>query len=55
MFHDAYVIQNKAYLGGEQGGKHLPLPVPLLQPPVPFRELSSASRFFSNDLAMLLC
>ena len=33
---------------------HLPLPVPLLQPPVPFCELSPASRLFSNDLAMLL-
>ena len=40
--------------GGGAGGKHLPLPVPLLQPPVPFCELSSASRLFCNDLAMLL-
>ena len=34
--------------------EHLPLPVPLLQPPVPFCELSPALRLFSNDLAMLL-
>ena len=40
--------------GGGAGGKHLPLPVPLLQPPVPFCELSPASRLFCNDLATLL-
>ena len=36
--------------GGGGRGKHLPLPVPLLQPTVPFCELSLASRLFSNDL-----
>ena len=40
--------------GGGQGGKHLPLPAPLFQPPVPSCELSPASRLFFNDLAMLL-
>ena len=33
---------------GGQGGKRLPPPVPPLLPPVPFCELSPASRFFFN-------
>ena len=40
--------------GGGQGGKRLPPPVPPLLPPVPFCELSPASRLFSTNLAMLL-
>ena len=40
--------------GGGQGGKRLPPPVLPLLPPVPFCELSPASRRFSTNLAMLL-
>ena len=40
--------------GGGQGGKRLPPPVSPLLPPVPFCELSPASRHFSTNLAMLL-
>ena len=39
---------------GGTGGVNIPLPVPLLEPPAPFCELSPVSRLFSNDLAMLL-
>ena len=49
-------IYNKTLVGGGggQGGKRLPPPVPPLLPPVPFCELSPASRLFSTNLAMLL-
>ena len=40
-------------LGGGQGGEHLPPPVPPHLPPVPFFEVSPASRLFSTNLAML--
>ena len=40
-------------IGGGQGGKHLLSPVPPVLPPVPFFELSLASRLFSTNLAML--
>ena len=40
--------------GGGQGGERLPPPAPPLLPPVPFCELSPASRLFSTNLAMLL-
>ena len=40
--------------GWGKGGKRLPPPVPPLLPPVPFSELSPASRLFSAGLAMLL-
>ena len=36
------------YCGGGTGGKRLPPPVPPLLPPVPFCELSPASRLFST-------
>ena len=40
--------------GGGQGGERLPPPVPPPLPPVPFCELSPASRLFSTNLAMCL-
>ena len=40
--------------GGGQGGERLPPSVPPLLRPVPFCELSPASRLFSTNLAMLL-
>ena len=40
--------------GGGQGGKRLPPPLLSMLPPVPFCELSPASRLFSINLAMLL-
>ena len=46
--NDVYTV------GGGAGGERLPPPVPPLLPPVPFCELSSASRLFSTNLAMLL-